>query len=90
MWGLEIVMVRMIIEVDSCVFQENGYWKIFCTTLPERPFALHGLPIEPRPYNELADDFWLSVTPVGGRVEDLSEKISFERYYGPKTKERES
>lgn len=88
MWEINDERSRIILEVDSVVFQESGYWKIFCTTLPERPFALHGLPIEPRPWDSLADEFWAGVTPIGGKIDELSNPVSKDQYYGPKTKER--
>jgi len=72
---------RLLIEVDAVVFvnQKTG-WVVYSKTLPEKPLAPSGLPREPTDHVAELDDFWIGVTPVGGRLEDLSKPISEEQY----------
>lgn len=71
----------MLIKVVSCRFNGEEWW-VTTRTLPMAPTPmLSALTLAEDHHNEL-DRFWEAATPVGGRIEDLSNPISQEQYDG--------
>lgn len=70
-WEIDKEHARALLEVKEVRFNGERWW---VTTYPLSEPDNLGL-------NDL-DRFWEAVTPIGGRVEDLSNPISQEQYKG--------
>lgn len=76
-WEIDQARSRKMIMVTNVVFNGEEWW-VTTITLPDAPVKFLGdLEIPQEHYNEL-DRFWeaCAKSPIGGRLEDLSNAIS--------------
>lgn len=73
LWGLDFTRARMLIEVIKVQFNGESWDAIF-QTLPA--LTMEG----GETFRVPMDKFWVHVTPVGGRIEDLSLPVDESQY----------
>jgi hypothetical protein len=70
-WEIDQERGRALIEVLE-VFWNGEEWWVRTRTLPEAPIPMLAPLTDTQDHLNELDRFWEAVTPVGGRVEDLS------------------
>lgn len=78
-WEIDQPLARALIEVVKVQFNGEEWW-VTTVTLPEAPTPMFGHVEPARMHENEVDRFWEAVTPVGGRIEDLSVRCSPEQY----------
>lgn len=78
-WEIEKSLARSLIEIVEVRWNGEEWW-VKTRTLPTSPDPSDPSNYDGKEYSNTLDRFWEAVTPVGGRLEDLSNPISEEQY----------
>lgn len=79
-WEIDSEYARVMVEVIKVEFNGEEWW-VTTRSLPDSgPLYFNSQPLSPKEFQNDLDRFWEAVTPIGGRLEDLSHEISPEQY----------